>query len=313
MPNGGNFILGATNVATAQTILWKWAGGDYELALQVTCDEGIGIQGYGPDAGVVGNAHLDARGTGVGVSGYGRWGVIGTTDGGEEGVRGENTEGAAVAGYSTGPFGSGTGVFGFSQNYHGVIGVGGTDWGNGVYGYGSSGVVGQSQSDGPTAFGVFAWGKLGATGAKHAAVPHADGWHRLLYSMESPDCWFEDFGTARLKRGVARVAMPRDFADVVHTTRDYHVFVTPCGECAGLCVAKRSSRGFEVRELGGGASNVEFSFRIIARRKDIAAPRMPKVKLRKPEVDTRPRKPVKKLRLPPIRSKRGGSGKSQRS
>jgi hypothetical protein len=53
----------------------------------------------------------------------------------------------------------------------------------------------------------------------------------------------------------------------VNTTRDYHVFLTPRGDCEGLYVSNVDSHSFTVRELRRGISNVEFDFRIVARRK----------------------------------------------
>ena len=38
-------------------------------------------------------------------------------------------------------------------------------------------------------------------GLKSAAVPFPDGTWRRLYCMESPENWFEDFGTAQLVKG----------------------------------------------------------------------------------------------------------------
>jgi hypothetical protein len=102
---------------------------------------------------------------------------------------------------------------------------------------------------------------------KNAIVPFPDGSKRLLHCMESPEHWFEDFGSARLTRGRATVKLDADFAKVV-TLNGYRVFLTPEGDCHGLYVRKRGS-SFEVRELQGGTSNVGFSYRIVAKRKDI--------------------------------------------
>jgi hypothetical protein len=88
-----------------------------------------------------------------------------------------------------------------------------------------------------------------------------------LYSMGSPQNWFEDFGSGRLASGGATVALEPTFAQTVNTTTDYHVFLTPEGDCRGLYVSNKSASGFEVHELGGGQSNVSFSFRIVALRR----------------------------------------------
>jgi hypothetical protein len=94
---------------------------------------------------------------------------------------------------------------------------------------------------------------------------------------------------------VAKVPIARDFAPLVRTN-GYHVFVTPEGDCNGLCVMKKTARGFTVRELGGGATNIAFAFRIVAKRKDLAAPRLPRVKLVEPKAP----RPAGKPRLPRV-------------
>jgi hypothetical protein len=86
--------------------------------------------------------------------------------------------------------------------------------------------------------------------------------------MESPEHWFEDFGSAKLARGRAVVKLDANFAKVIKSG-DYRVFVTPEGDCRGLYVRRKSSNSFEVRELTGGKSSVAFSYRIVGRRKDI--------------------------------------------
>src|SRR5262245_13329739 len=103
---------------------------------------------------------------------------------------------------------------------------------------------------------------------KNAVVPFPDGTQRVLDCMESPRHWFEDFGTARLKRGRATVKLDGDFAKVIKAG-DYHVFMTPEGDCGGLYVRGKKTASFEVRELNGGKSSVAFSYRIVGQRKDI--------------------------------------------
>jgi hypothetical protein len=164
------------------------------------------------------------------------------------------------------------------------MGLDHTDWGGvaGVtYNENGIGVYGEcNPPDSPTALAGYFYGQVYVYGnvqldgsgeltakAKHAIVPFPDGSQRLLHCMESPEHWFEDFGSARLTRGRATVKLDADFAKVV-TLNGYRVFLTPEGDCQGLYVRKRGSR-FEVREQQGGISNVAFSYRIVAKRKDI--------------------------------------------
>jgi hypothetical protein len=55
---------------------------------------------------------------------------------------------------------------------------------------------------------------------------------------------------------------------------DYHVFLTPKGDCKGLYVANETAGGFEVHELGGGSSSIAFDYRIVAKRKGFENIRM---------------------------------------
>jgi hypothetical protein len=168
-------------------------------------------------------------------------------------------------------FGNVAGVVGTSNAQHGVIGT--SNAGVGVVGFSinSAGVVGQTSN--PAALAGAFFGNVGVTGTftaavKNALVPFPDGSKRVLHCMESPDHWFEDFGTAKLKDGRTTVKLDGDFAKVIKPT-GYHVFVTPEGDCRGLSVRGKTATNFEVRELGGGKSSVAFSYRIVGRRRDI--------------------------------------------
>jgi hypothetical protein len=44
-------------------------------------------------------------------------------------------------------------------------------------------------------------------------------------------------------------------------------------------VSSKGPHRFEVRELKGGTSDLTFSYRVVARRRDIAGPRLEKVRL----------------------------------
>jgi hypothetical protein len=95
-----------------------------------------------------------------------------------------------------------------------------------------------------------------------------------LYAVEAADNWFEDAGSAQLSAGRVVVNLDHRFAQTVNGEMDYHVFLTPNGECEGLYVASKSAQGFEVRELHGGHSNVSFDYRLMARRKGFENVRM---------------------------------------
>jgi hypothetical protein len=112
-------------------------------------------------------------------------------------------------------------------------------------------------------------GDLGCTGTKNALVP-IDGGKRTvaMSAIESPQNWFEDFGSALLAGGVAIVRLDPDFIQTIDTEMDYKVFPVPNGDCKGLFVTHKTPTSFEVRELGGGTSSVSFDYRITAVRKN---------------------------------------------
>jgi hypothetical protein len=114
-----------------------------------------------------------------------------------------------------------------------------------------------------------------AIGTKSAAVPLLDGSMAKVFSVESPEVWFEDYGADKLSGGMVTVSLEEKFTQTVNLSKGYHVFLTPKGDCKGLYVTNETETGFEVREMGGGGSNVEFDYRIVAHRKGYEDLRLP--------------------------------------
>jgi hypothetical protein len=289
----------ATNVSHAVGFLVTNSGNGGTTSPVIGIDgesDEIGVRGVG-GTGVVGETFqgIGARGTatgGTGVLGEAKAGigVEGKSTGSNPGVRGFSPS-VGVQGESTrgwGVFGKGpkrpvglVGGFGVVGSAHiGVMGVGHNE-GIGVAGsadkigvYGSttskSGLAGFFDGD------VFILGNLTKMGiGSCVAVPFRDGSLRRLYSMESPESWFEDFGEKRLVKGKAEVTVDPGYASVVRG--EYHIFITPYGDSNGLYVSRRTRTRFVVREQKGGKSTLTFSYRLVAKRKDIAGPRLQKV------------------------------------
>lgn len=112
---------------------------------------------------------------------------------------------------------------------------------------------------------LYTAGDLGAGGTKPATVSTEHYGRRKLYAVESPEVWFEDFGTGTLAGGVATILVEPIFAETVNLD-GYHVFLTPLGDCNGLYVTAKTEASFEVHELGGGTSDVSFDYRLVAKR-----------------------------------------------
>ena len=111
-------------------------------------------------------------------------------------------------------------------------------------------------------------GDLFCSGTVSGGVLVDNGKRRVaLYAMQAADNWFEDAGSARLTHGATVVQLDSIFAQTVNSGVEYHVFLTPKGDCKGLYVTNEGADSFEVRELGGGTANIAFDYRIMARRK----------------------------------------------
>jgi hypothetical protein len=124
-------------------------------------------------------------------------------------------------------------------------------------------------SGGGDVFTCDEFGNCSCTGSKPATVKTADHGWRQLYSMESPEVWFEDFGTSSLVDGEATVTFDPIFVQTVNLEEDYHVFLTPlCAEPALLFVTDKSSAGFTVSgvSLDGEPSGCDFDYRLAAKR-----------------------------------------------
>jgi hypothetical protein len=250
------------------------AYGNYSAALAMGGYYGRGVEAYGglEGTGVYawgGLIGVDAEGGSVGVWGYASddtgMGVIAA--GGDAGVHGSGGNTGVSGEGPTGVLGEGstTGVYGYGETLAGVYGE---SAGYGVHGYSSG------------SYALYAEGDIGYTGSIVQVVPLASNRVVSLSAMQSPENWFEDFGSGQLQNGAAEIVLDPTFAETVNTESAYHVFLTPNGDSQGLYVARKSAAGFEVREQGGGKSDIAFDYRIVARRRGYET-----VRLRQVEAD----------------------------
>jgi hypothetical protein len=309
--DGGPLIIGVDNIGTNGTTLTATLGTGLD-ARATNISGGVGLVGRGTGAGIHGEtSSTSTSGTGVsawstsatgqapGVSGVAfspnAPSVYGRNWAGGNAMRAEvpsfsvaNAIALYALNYSSytggGPGAGGFAIYGLSANGHGLVGA--------TAAAGAAAVVGASNGVAGAYAGVFygpvvVGGTFTVFGAKSAAVPHPDGSHRRLYCMESPESWFEDFGRGTLVCGEATVALDPDFAAVVDAS-DYHVFVTAYDSDSYLNVLDRSPGGFRVR--ANQAAEGAFSWRVVAKRKDITGARLERVEI--PEEPTLPDVPA---------------------
>jgi hypothetical protein len=290
-----------TALSCAHTHLYEnWSGsnGGYTLRVENT-STGDGIRGisYATAAdygGVVGAAYASG-GSGVyGLSLYNGRGVYGVS------TSGDGVDGTTSATGMSGVYGHAVnsyGVTGRSDNTFGVQAVGGdSSWNDQIGDLVLGGNRGEIFSFG-WAMNLFSNGDVyvdldndsndtnsclyiyrgdntivGQTcenGTKSAVLQTKDYGQRAVYTVESPEVWLEDFGTASLAAGKATVAFDSIFTETVNLEMDYHVFVTPlCQEPVLLFVTAKNGTGFTVQgvTLDNQPSNCAFDYRVVAKR-----------------------------------------------
>ena len=233
-------------------------------------------------------------GAGNGVYGYSYRGIgVSGVSGSNDAVKGQTsaTNKSGVWGRHTG---NGYGVFGTSANQFGLGASGKDDSAYDAYGdLFLGGTRGEIMANGiylnmytgrnvnfdldndnndPNAC-LYVWdgqenirASMCENGTKSAILQTESHGQRAVYTIESPEVWLEDFGTATLVNGEVTVPVDAMFLEMVNLGVDYHVFVTPLGDCQGLFVAAKNGDSFVVKELGGGTSGVSFDYRITAKR-----------------------------------------------
>jgi hypothetical protein len=244
-----NMFTGNQSVTGSVIATQSGAGSAVSAANTAASGETVGAQGIvsaGTGTGVLG-VNVNASATGGQHPGYtGVWGDSGQS--GNDGVLGTADDGFAMVAYNNSPGGDAP------------LYVENLNTGSGLP------LIKAVAGNGTTCIVVNSDGNSFCQGTHSTVVP-VDGRQLALYPVEAPENWFEDFGSATLSGGMAAVRLEPEFAATVNTGMEYHVFLTPKGDCEGLFVTNETPAGFEVRELRHGQSNVAFDYRIVAKRK----------------------------------------------
>lgn len=97
---------------------------------------------------------------------------------------------------------------------------------------------------------------------------------KVMFAPEAPEVLFEDYGTGTLVNGSAQINIDPVFTQniVVDDEHPLKVFIQLEGDCNGVYVTNKSASGFLVKELQNGTSSVDFSWHIVANRKNGTGP-----------------------------------------
>jgi hypothetical protein len=274
-PTDGEIIAGATASPYAGDMLDAVANATLTFALNgYSAQNGSGTWGevlagsataFSAIQGVYGGSGLGAgglgnyNGTNTGALRAGLVGVVSTPAATNAGVGVYGSNNIAAGNQHMGVYGTYNGTsFGL-----GVVGIA---FGGGIpAGNNDIAVVGW-RANNSNYSGYFNGNHVIANGTKSASVGTSKG-NQLLYVNESPEVWFEDFGTAKLTNGECTVNLDPLFLETVFIDADHpmHVFIQMEDESNEVYV-KKGTTSFTVKEKNGGNSNASFSWRLVAKR-----------------------------------------------
>jgi hypothetical protein len=252
----GAIISGSTSAAILHIENWHSAGRGLRVyAMSETGTNYAVVGGSRSPSGYGG--YFYNNGGGVGLLGH-------TTVITSFGIVGLQT-GYSISDFDTGAYWESAGLFG---GRNGVVGLTKEDNGWGVFGIHDAGSGGGAAVKGVT-LSSNGWSGSFTTGAGNGVYISAPAGTRegarLLYTEESTEVWFTDYGFGKLDDGAAIIPIDPTFAQTVNLEDEpYHVFVQVYGD-AEVYVTNRTPTQFEVR-LRDGDPNTEFSYRIVGKR-----------------------------------------------
>lgn len=156
----------------------------------------------------------------------------------------------------------GVGLIGNEMYYGGYFYSGGTL--SGSYSY-----VGSRENTGTVGSPVWVNHKIIGNGVVSTIVK-GENEDVTMFAPESPEVLFTDCGMGTLRNGETYIQLDPILTKNIHvsTSKPLRVFVQLEGECNGVYVTNKTSKGFLVKELKNGNSNINFSWYVLANRKD---------------------------------------------
>lgn len=258
--NGGNAIVGETNSGALFNGIWGTNANTNGTAIigsntiKVLPAGGAGVAGSSPKLGVFGYA-----GEGNGVSGNnGNHAARFTLDLDSNPNTSNDLATARLALYERSNGNSNT-----SSTYSGGYFSGGSGNSPAISRVGIKS-SGNGSGTGGTNY------KILGNGTVSTLINDSQGTPRIMFTPESPEIVFQDYGIGRLVNGEIRINLDPVLKNSLHIDRNnpLKVFVTLEGDCNGVFITNKSADGFTVKELNNGTSNVSFSWKIVANRAD---------------------------------------------
>jgi len=259
--NGGNAIVGQTNSGALFNGIWGTNANTNGTAIigsngiKVLPAGGVGVAGSSPKLGVFGYA---GEGDGANANNEENHAAGFSLDRDSDPSTANNVASARLAGYER--------LTGGNANRRSIY----------VGGYFSGGLsspavsrIGMKEGANNDGTGGTNYKILG-NGTVSTLIHDSQGTPRIMFTPESPEIVFQDYGIGRLVNGEVRINLDPVLKNSLHIDRNnpLKVFVTLEGDCNGVFITNKSADGFTVKELNNGTSNVSFSWKIVANRAD---------------------------------------------
>lgn len=113
--------------------------------------------------------------------------------------------------------------------------------------------------------------KITGTAAVSEIVPTPNHGRIMLTCPESPEYWYQDYGTVELVDGHAHVDLDPILADIITVNEEYpvRVFCTPVDmqQFNGVAQMNRTATGFDLVELNGGSHSGTIDYQLVMKPK----------------------------------------------
>lgn len=113
--------------------------------------------------------------------------------------------------------------------------------------------------------------KIIGTGSVSEVVPTHNHGRVTLTAPESPEYWYQDYGTVTMTNGFARVDLDPILAEiiVVDAANPLRVFATPVSmpNFNGVTIMNQTSTGFDLVELNGGSHSGKLDYQLVCKPK----------------------------------------------
>jgi hypothetical protein len=113
--------------------------------------------------------------------------------------------------------------------------------------------------------------KIAGSGSVSEIIPTPTHGRIILTCPESPEYWYQDYGTVIIANGHAHVDLDPVLADIifVNTANPLRVFCTPVDMPSfnGITITNRSETGFDILELNGGAHSGTLEYELVVKPK----------------------------------------------